>query len=85
MISSLHNPPVIQHHDHIRIFDCGKPVGDHKYRPAFHQPVHAILHDFFRAGINAGLQPALPKLRAYVKVLSCDGCFHRLKLFLLLS
>ena len=29
-------------------------MGDHKYRPAFHQPIHAVLHDFFRAGINAG-------------------------------
>ena len=54
MVSPLHDTPVIQYHDHIRIFNRGKPVGNHKHCPSLHQLVHTFLNDFLRPGVNAG-------------------------------
>ena len=54
MAAALNDSAVLQHHDAVRIFNGGKAVRNNKRGSAFHQRIHAFLHQFFRSGINGG-------------------------------
>ena len=42
--SHLHDPPLIEHDDSIRVFNRRQPVGNHQGRAAFHQQRQFLLN-----------------------------------------
>ena len=54
MAAPLDNPAVLQHHDHVGVFDSGQPVGDDEDRPPLHQLIHAALHNLLSPRVNGG-------------------------------
>ena len=52
MGTTLDDVSLLQDHDAVTVAYCGKSVGDHKGRPAFHQLIHTILYKLFGTGIN---------------------------------
>ena len=53
MAAPLHDLPLLQHDDGIRIAHSGQAVGDHKHGAALHQPVHALFNQGLGAGVDA--------------------------------
>ena len=45
MTSHLDNHPVVEHHNHIRVLNGGKSMGDANGRPSLHQFVKGGLDD----------------------------------------
>ena len=52
MGAALDDAALLQYHDAVRVADRGQAVGDNKGRAAIHQAVHAVLHEFFGAGVD---------------------------------
>ena len=52
MCSLLDDIAVIHNKDNIRLFDCGKSVGNDKRCSALHQGVKCLLNTNFRSCIN---------------------------------
>lgn len=52
MGTTLDDTSLLQDHDTVTVAYCGKSVGDHKGRPAFHQLIHTILYKLLCTGIN---------------------------------
>ena len=52
--STFDDPSLFQYHDAVRIFYGRKAVRNDKSRPALHEPVHTLLHQRFRSGIDGG-------------------------------
>ena len=54
MGAGLHNLPVIDDKDPVRIHNGGKPVGNDEAGPAAHQLIHRLLDQDLGAGIHVG-------------------------------
>ena len=54
MPARLHNLPVPQDKDQVRVHDGGETVGDDKAGFAPHQLVHGLLDQNLRAGVHVG-------------------------------
>ncbi len=52
MRSLLHDPPVVDNEDRIRVDDGREPVRDDKACPRAHELVHGLLNENLRAGVH---------------------------------
>ena len=54
MVPRFHHPPVVHDHDHVRVLDGGKPVGDNEAGTVFHKPDQGVLDALLGTGIHRG-------------------------------
>ena len=52
VVAPLDDLALLQDHDGLGVADGGEPVGDDEHGAARHQPVHALLDELFRAGVD---------------------------------